>query len=181
MTEQTLEVLYEKIENAKVISFDMFDTLVYRLTNTPEDIFRMVGEHYQIAGFVKLRMREQDVISHKLFESKGYPHANMDEIYDHLATVYPEYDWMEIKAYEIQLEKDALKQNTEMYDVFRHALASGKKVVITSDMYLNGDTIEDILTGCGYVGYHRLFVSSDERKAKFNKELFACIKDEFSV
>lgn len=181
MTKQALEILKNKMETAKVISFDMFDTLVYRLTNTPEDIFKMVGEHFGIHGFVKIRMQEQDVISHKLFESHGYPHANMDEIYDHLASVYPEYDWMEIKAYEIQLEMDALQQNPEMHAVFMDALALGKKVVITSDMYLNGDTIENILKQCGYTGYHRLFVSSDERRAKFNKELFSCIKDNFGV
>lgn len=181
MTKQAMTTLKDKMNRAKVISFDMFDTLVYRLTNTPEDIFKMVGEHFGIHGFVKLRMQEQDVISHKLFEAYGYPHANMDEIYDHLASVYPDYDWIKIKAYELQLEKDALQQNPEMHAIFREALSLGKKVVITSDMYLNGDTIQEILENCGYTGYHRLFVSSDERKAKFNKELFACIKNTFGV
>lgn len=181
MTEQALTTLKNKINDAEVISFDMFDTLVYRLTNTPEDIFKLVGEHFGIHGFVKIRMQEQNVISQKLFESHGYPHANMDEIYEHLADIYPDYDWMAIKQYEINLELDALQQNPEMHAIFQEALSLGKKVVITSDMYLNGDTIEEILKKCGYTGYHKLFVSSDERKAKFNKELFSCIKETFDV
>ena len=39
MNEYERAILRHKIEKAKIISFDIFDTLLFRKTNTPEKVF----------------------------------------------------------------------------------------------------------------------------------------------
>lgn len=165
--------LMEKINQATVVSFDVFDTLVFRKVNSPETIFDLVGKHFGIHGFRKLRMNEQDTASRRVYEKFQYPHADMNEIY----AVLKEHaeipvNWDEVKAYEIQMEKDALVANKEMLEIFHYAKAVGKRVVATSDMYLLADTLKEILEDCGFVGFDAVYCSADEHKAKFNRELF---------
>lgn len=167
------EELKRLIIEATVVSFDMFDTLVFRRVNAPETIFDLVGKHFGIHGFCKIRMAEQNEASRRVYEKYQYPHANIDEIYDVLAehTEIP-VNWNEVKEYEIQMEKDALVANREMLEVFKFAKEQGKRVVITSDMYLFAETLQDILEKQGFKGIDHVYCSADERKAKFNKELF---------
>ena len=60
MNEQTKELLKKKIQEADLISFDIFDTLLFRKTNTPETVFDLMGKHLGVHGFRKLRMDEQN-------------------------------------------------------------------------------------------------------------------------
>lgn len=176
------EKLLHKIDRASVLSLDVFDTLIFRKTNTPETVFDLVGKHFGIHGFRKLRMDEQNEASRRTYAKNGYPHADMDEIYEVLSehTEIP-VDWAEVKAYEIALEKDALTANPEMLEIFRYAKEKGKRVVATSDMYLFAATLREILEANGYVGFDRIYCSADEHKAKFNKELFAHVVEQEQV
>ncbi len=182
MNVRELNDIKRKINRADVVSFDVFDTLIFRMTNTPETVFDLVGNKFQIPNFRKLRMDEQNRASIQLAEKYGYPHANMDEIYEALSehTEIP-VDWDEVKAFEIQLEKDTLVQNAEMYEVFQYAKSVGKRVVATSDMYLFAATLRDILNNCGYSEIDKVYCSADERKAKFNTELFLTLAEQENV
>lgn len=182
MQQQKLEMLREKINCAQVVSFDIFDTLLFRMVNTPEDIFDLVGEHFGIPGFRKIRKEQQDIASQYYFQKNQYPHADMDEIYEFLAkNCGVEYDWDAIKAYEIELEKESLVANTEMKKIYEYALSQGKKVVVTSDMYLRASDIRNFLEKNGYTQFDEVLVSSDERKAKFNGQLFQVILEKEHV
>lgn len=161
------------IDEAEVVSFDVFDTLLYRKVNEPEIIFELVGQNFGIHGFRKLRIDAQNEASRRVYESHQFPHADMNEIYEVLAehTEIP-VNWMEVKQFEIQLEEDALVANKEMLEIFRIVKEKGKRVVATSDMYLLADTLKSILEKNGYAGFDYVYCSADERKAKFNKLLF---------
>lgn len=173
MNEQSKAVLKSKIDNAKVVSFDIFDTLLFRKTNTPETVFDLVGRHFGIHGFRKLRMDEQNEASRRAYAAYGYPHADMDQIYDVLAehTEIP-VDWNQVKEFEIQMERDALVANTELLEFFHYAKNAGKRVIIVSDMYLPARILGQILQERGFTGYDYLYCSADEHKAKFNRDLF---------
>ena len=176
MNEQSKAVLKSRIDNAKVVSFDIFDTLLFRKVNTPETVFDLVGRHFGIHGFRKLRMNEQNEASRRAHAAYGWPHADMDQIYEVLAehTEIP-VDWKEVKEFEIQTERDALVANTEMLEFFSYAKEAGKRVIIVSDMYLTADILDRILRERGFEGYDCLYCSADEHKAKFNKELFELV------
>ncbi len=178
MNSKERKELFEKADKAKVISFDLFDTLLFRRTAEPEDVFDIVGAHFGIPGFRKIRIDAQNEASRKVTEKYGYPHPDMDEIYEEMGTkeLVPgerDLDASKIKAYEISVEEDALYANDEMLDIFNELKKQGKRIIITTDMYLKAQTIEGFLKKNGYEGYGALYCSADERKAKFNKELFA--------
>lgn len=173
MKEQEKILLKNKIQQAKLITFDIFDTLLFRKTNNPEIVFDIVGKHFGIHGFRKLRMDTQQNKSVELLEKYNYPHANMEEIYRALAeNTDIAINWEEVKEYEIQVEKDALVANKELLEIFLYAKRLGKRVVAVSDMYLMADTLKDILAVHGFGEIDYVYCSADERKAKFSKELF---------
>ncbi len=174
--------LKELIEKAAVVSFDVFDTLLFRKVNEPETIFELVGKHFGIHGFRKLRIDEQNEAGRRAFEANGYPHANIDEIYDVLAEhTEIAVDWDKVKEYEIQMEKDALTANREMLDIFPFAKSKGKRVIATSDMYLFAETLSEILDANGFKGFDYVYCSADEHKAKFNKDLFELVAQRENV
>lgn len=182
MNSTEIKQLKKMIDSAKVISFDMFDTLVFRRTNTPETVFDIVGKHFGIHGFRKLRMDEQNRASRMVNAKYGYPHADMNEIYEALAENKDiPVDWEEVKNYEIELEKDALVANKEMLEIFKYAKSRHKRTVVTSDMYLLADTLREILEKNGYKGFDYIYCSADEHKAKFNRELFSCVAEKEKV
>jgi len=176
MTNKDIELLKKKIEKAEVVSFDIFDTLLLRKTNNPETIFDLIGKHFSFFKFRKYRMDSQTKASIKAWEEHKYPHANIDEIYDHIKRS-GEYqlDWDAVKQYEIDIEKDAVVANEEMLDIFHYAKKLGKRVVATSDMYLMASTLEEMLEKCGFIGFDKVYCSADERKAKFNRDLFEAV------
>lgn len=182
MNSREIAKLKKMIDKAGVISFDVFDTLIFRRVNTPETIFDLIGKHFGIHRFRKLRMDEQNRASRIVYQNHGYPHADMNEIYDALSK-HDEYnvDWNEVKKYEIQIEKDAITANPEMLEIFKYAKSSCKKVIAVSDMYLFAVTIREILEENGYIGFDHIYCSADEHKAKFNKELFRLVKEKENV
>ena len=175
-------MLKQKIDQATLVSFDIFDTLLFRKTNTPETVFDLIGKHFRIHGFRKLRMDEQNEASRRVYAAYKYPHANMDDIYEVLSehTEIP-VDWNEVKAYEIQLERDALVANKEMLEFFHYAKAQGKRVVATSDMYLTADILSAFLTDNGFDGFDYVYCSADEHKAKFNRDLYEVVAEKEHV
>ena len=78
------DTLKQKIQQSKVISFDMFDTLVIRIIDCPEILFDMMGKIFNIDNFRTVRTSMQAELGLKLQQESGYPHANIDEIYDYI-------------------------------------------------------------------------------------------------
>ena len=164
--------LKKKIDQAEIISFDVFDTLLFRMVNSPETIFDLLGKKYSIPGFRKLRKDAQNEASRRAYEAYQYPHAMMDQIYDVLSEKTEISDrWPEIKNAEIEMEKDSLRANHEMMEVYRYAQKAGKRIIAVTDMYLTADIISDVLAREGYQ-MDAVYCSADEHKAKFNQQLF---------
>lgn len=175
-------LLYIKIQKAELISVDVFDTLLFRKTNSPEIIFDIVGEHFSIPEYRQIRMSAQNSVSGKLYAEHGYPHANMDEIYEELnENSGIKKNWNDIKEYEIRLEKDSIVGNGEMLEVLEYAKGLGKRIVATTDMYLFASDIEDMLLSNGFTCISHVYCSADERAAKFNKELFEVLSQKEEV
>ena len=169
------DVIYLKklIENANVISFDIFDTLLLRKVNTPESIFEIVGNNFSIANFQRMRVEAQQKVSKLLHDLFSFQHANMDEIYDELKKYkLDNIDWDVVKNFEYQVEKDALVQNVEMFSIYEYAKNLKKRIIITSDMYLPACFLKEVLNSAGYYGFNEMYISSNERKAKFDSTLF---------
>ena len=171
-----LDELKEAIGRAEVISFDIFDTLILRKVNTPEDIFYAMESYLKLPSFAEQRMSLQTKASLEAADKLHKPHADLDDIYAVMAREsYLEADWEAVKQLEIGIEYDAAMPNPEIMPVYKYALESGKRVIATSDMYLTGDLIRRMLDKCGYTGLEAVYVSADLNATKYNADLYDCV------
>ncbi len=170
---QQFQEMKNLIDEVEVVSFDVFDTLVKRLVNTPETVFQIVGEQFGIEDFKTSRASLQMQASMKAERELKIPHADLNQIYEHIkANSSKDADWDKVRDTEVQLEIDCLVRNDEMYDIYQYALSQGKRVVITSDMYLLKSHMEAILEKNGYIGYTNLYVSSETHTTKYREDIF---------
>ena len=159
--------LRSKIENEitkkKLISFDIFDTLLLRKTLYPQDVFCLI-EHkallagYKAEGFAFSRMRV----------TEEYPYYNINQIYVWLGE---RFKWSDaevriMQELELETEREVLVPRTEVIDLFNYAKKKGKRLVLTSDMYLPESMLRALLEENGIYGYEKILVSCDIKKSK---------------
>jgi len=164
--------LKKLIDNCEIVSFDIFDTLITRLVDRPEVVFEIMEKEFAIPNFSNIRQEMQAKVGLELMQTKKYPHANMDEIYDYIKNQTDINNTDELKQFEIDLENKLLVQNPQIYEVFEYALKKKKRIIATSDMYLDLKTVKKYLDNNGYQKIDKIYLSSETRKAKFNSELF---------
>ena len=157
-----LEALKYKINTHKIISFDIFDTLLLRPYVRPIDLFLHIERLSNKEGFFNARIKaENNARIHIKDKDKTLEDITLDDIYNEIDDNYKDF-----KQLEINLETQILQQNHEIFEVFEYAKEQGKKIIITSDMYLNKNILENILNLKGYDGYYKLYVSNEIKKAK---------------
>ena len=168
--------LLNTIDKFKYISFDMFDTLVFRNVKKPSDIFKLVEYIYNRnnnpkVDFYKLRIKAEKVRQNEL----NVESITLDEIYDYLSHFLGNDVSDELKKIEINIEKNMIIQNKEIFDAYNYALSKDKDIYIISDMYMPSRLLEVILSKCGYRGYKKIIVSCEYRKTKYTGSLFKSV------
>ncbi len=161
--------LIVKIEKYKVVSFDVFDTLVERDVELPKDIFRLTGKTVLGDGdeFVLKRIEAE----HKVRERSESGEVTLIQIYDELKSEYGDKTEMLMNE-EIAQEIRSCSAKTSMLEAYKTAIASCFKVFIVSDMYLPSSVIGSILSNCGITGYEKIYVSNEYDCNKISGELF---------
>ena len=176
-----LEYIKEQIAlgEQKYVFFDIFDTLISRPFYSPSDIFLFLNREYSRAtkrniDFSKFRTEGEQLAREYYGNKYGYADITLEEIYSYIEMHY-QMDYQEIQkmlAKERELEVSFAgirKAGKELFDL---ALESGKKVYLVTDMYLERETIEKILTKNKISGYKKLYISCEERKLKYDGSLF---------
>lgn len=157
--------LIKKFGKYDVISFDIFDTLVFRAVNRPRDVFRLLEAEWNIAGFAKKREEAE----RKARENKT--EITINDIYKILSKEL-NIDFEEAIKKEIEVEKKVCFANPYMKEIFDALQKKKKKIVFISDMYLPENILVQILNGCGYdVGCNSIFVSCSYGKEKASGKL----------
>ena len=182
--EEIKKYIFDK--NTKVVSFDVFDTLVVRPFYEPTDLFVLLdifaNRVFNITDkidFKQLRI-EAERLSRKWNESEE---VTLDEIYEALLklTNFDKAILQKIKQKEIELEIKYCKQRTFAKELFDLARYLGKKVIITSDMYLPEDVIKTILKSNGYDGYDKIYLSNVVGLTKATSSLFKYVIEDLNV
>ena len=173
------EQLSAQIRRCEIVSFDIFDTLLFRPFDAPADMFDFMSEEVtRITCNEHLLFRDVRRQSEKLaFEaarSRNEGETSIDEIYEHFQTLTgcSEEQASEVKALEMRYEYELLYARRSAKMAFNLALGLGKRVIIVSDMYLPREFLETILQKNGYCGYDRIFVSSELKQKKHSGRLF---------
>lgn len=161
----------------RVVSFDVFDTLVSRLVCSPIDVFALVEARTGMKGFEETR-----VLAERTARAKRKSEITLDDIYAELDNYFPQRGALALlKSCELQVEKDVCVANAVGKRLYEEAVASGARIVITSDMYLPAGFLEDILRECGYVGWELLFVSCERAATKASGALYDAVVQEIGV
>lgn len=142
-----------------VISFDVFDTLIFRPVKNPTDVFILVGEELGIIDFVEIRKNAEKRVREINKAKTGSHEVSLLEIYEEIEkkTGLCPQDGMKT---EIDIEYKMIYPNPYMKCVFDILKHQGKKIIAVSDMYLSHENISTFLHKCGYE-VDELFVSSE--------------------
>lgn len=168
-----------KIEkNIKVISFDVFDTLVMRILS-PDDLYECIekylvntkGEHFK--DFAENRVRAERQLKNK---SNSY---TLDEIYSE--TKYSDEEQHELVKIEREFETNNIVVKPEGKWLYHEALETRKQIVCTSDMYLDSKTIQMILHNCGYDEIAKIYVSCENGRTKRTGDLFSVVCKDLKI
>lgn len=161
-----------------VISFDVFDTLLFRNVLFPSDIFKLLAEtaqkKFQINGFNYVRMNaETDERLHTRCDD-----VSLDEIYSNISNSIPANILDELKNEEIKIEFDNVCVNPLAIQLYNKAIELKKRVVFITDSCLGSHAISKMLKNLGISVYEKLYVSADSGKAKSNGNLWRFAIDE---
>lgn len=165
------------ITKYKIVSFDIFDTLVLRYVSYPYYIFSLIENSLDNAkGFAKRRIEaEKNIRKNNLNE------VTLFEIYSELKLYYTEDFLMRAIELEMEYEVALTDVRCDVKDFYDYCVTQGKEVIIVSDMYLPRECIEKILFKCGVFGYKKLYLSSEVKFQKSTGKLYDCIVDDIEV
>lgn len=170
----SIDDLLVKFSKYDVVSFDIFDTLILRNVNRPTDLFRLVGNELGFENFEDYRIKAEEE-ARKISRKKNYE-IDIYDIYDVLRK-YIKIDVNMAIEKEFSIEKDFCIANPYLREVYEKLLASGKKIIIISDMYWPKDYLIKLLNHCGYKNFENIFVSCEYQENKGNGRLQAIAKE----
>ncbi len=168
--------LVEKIEAAKVVSFDLFDTLVTRKVLNYTDVFELLDAGLAETGpvipdFAKLRLSAEKECSKD--------HApRLTEIYEDVIK-RAEVSFIiadELAEMEWEIDRSLVIPRKAVCEIYKDCIRKGKRVFITTDSYYSQDRIGRLLSDLGLDGYEQLIVSCDKGTSK-TQELFEYVKE----
>ena len=170
----------DKLKNYDYISFDIFDTLIFRPFSKPTDVFYLLGEKLSFMDFKRLRMEAEWKARQLCFEKNKHYEITLDDIWDVLSKETGIDKETGMQA-EIDLEVNMCYGNPFMKQVFDALVEMGKHVMIISDMYIPNDSMKKILDKNDIKGYKKLYVSCDYGKNKAGGDLYEYVKDELKL
>lgn len=174
------EQLADRLAGYDCISFDIFDTLIFRRTAKPTDVFYFVGEKLRCPNFRKERIEAEKAARAYKHDNSGSYEVNIYDIADRLSNVTG-IERQTLIDTELNAEKALCLANPYMKRVWDDLLQRGIKPVILSDMYLPSPIMEQLLSSCGYSGWRELLVSCDTGKAKFDGSAYKQLKEKYPV
>jgi FMN phosphatase YigB (HAD superfamily) len=171
-------------DRLKVVSFDVFDTVIARRCGAPETIFRIVGERlrerrilaFNAADFEHARIGAE----RRLRRSRGAREITLKEIYVEMNCLwlFPDAMVEEMIASELEAERENLFAIPGAQTMVQTARGAGRRIVFVSDMYLPETFLRSVLTELELLAKgDGLYVSSSWGKSKAHGELYGIVLD----
>ncbi len=170
-----------------LISFDCFDTVLWRKVDKPTDIFFMLEQSdlfkkYNLTAYD--RVRGEGFCRKKSGVKNFVEEVSLLEIYK---TILPNADETEIQLFiknEIELEKNNSFVPENIFNLLQVCFKTNKNIIIVSDTYFNSDQIKELLSahlGKDVVSkFKHIFTSADCKTGKYEK-LFKTVLKEMKV
>ncbi|MBQ6026171.1 MAG: HAD-IA family hydrolase [Lachnospiraceae bacterium] len=161
----------EKLCRSDIVSFDLFDTLVFRPFSVPSDIFLCVGERLNYPDFKTIRTEAEKTVR----EVKGAG-LSINDIYEFIE----DQTGIDAKlgcAAEMEVESELSMPNPVMKQIWDAVKARGKRIIVSTDMYLPKSFICSLLEKNGFTGAEQVFVSCECGMGKHEGTLYEYIKN----
>ncbi len=182
-------ICFPHLDHYQVISFDIFDTAVFRMVFEPRDVFLLMEEELVkkygsvFLGFSELRFKAELETVSKVWRVDRSLEVKLDEIYNTLFLFDPRLKPFnpDIKTTELYFEESVIIPSYPVLDYFNQARQLQKTILFISDTYLPEIHIAKILKQAGYQGYDRLFISCEVGTNKASGKLFDRVLHELNL
>lgn len=169
--------LIQELSAYNIVSFDIFDTLLLRSCKTPSDVFGIVEKKYGLNDFKRKRIQAEEEA--RLYGNNNNHEISLYDIYEQLASGS---EGVSIPfQYEIDAEYDICYANPVFLELYHKLLKKTCIMVATSDMYIPGTILQDLLHKKGFNQISHVFVSCDYGFGKRHGELQKAIQNELGT
>lgn len=177
---QSVQEAVDALARYEVVSFDIFDTLLLRPFDEPTALFFLLGERLRFMDFRRLRVEAEQEARQEKHRQAGSFEVSLEDIWKRLEekTGLSARQGMEL---EMELERRYCYGNPFMLQVFGRLSEMGKRIVITSDMYLSRTFLEKLLAEKGFAGAERVYVSNEYSRSKADGGLYDLIRKELNL
>lgn len=179
-----LSKLVDRWSRYKVVSFDIFDTLISRLVSDPHDVFTLVEREFNhrypdapLAGFKEERVSAE----RRVREARDFKEVTFDIIYAELIQTYGIRVADQLAELELDLEHHLSIPNRIGGDLFNTVKQAGMSIVLASDMYLPTGFISKLLRKNDISGYDELFISAEHDRMKSDGTLYDMIHEKMGI
>ena len=162
----TRQDLLSAIENAKVVSFDLFDTLAIRNISSFEGVLKLVDARFRekginIPNFVNKRLKIEKELS---FDNA----PKLREIYSEVMKDVGEFGFSadELAGIEFEVDKSLIEERRDVVDLLNELVKKNKLIYITSDSYYTKEQISQILERIGVASVTDVLISCEYGTSK---------------
>lgn len=127
------------LKSVEVLTLDCFDTLLWRQTEKPTDVFYALQHRptFKKLGFTAdLRIKVEEIARRRQFVKKGSHEVGLREIYLAFSSTLSEAELQSLMDEELTEEMNQCFVYQPTLTLIKRALTLGKKVSIVSDTYL---------------------------------------------
>lgn len=170
------------ITKYEYVSFDLYDTLIFRTVEVPQDVFRIIPILFNERNEEKINEREfyiNRIYAERVARSnREKEDVNLDEIYRYLE--YPSSIKKILKNIEIEFEINNCVINEKILPIIKSCIELKKKIIVTTDMYLPRICIEKILEKVK-IPYVKVYISSEVGLTKLSGHLYDYILNDLKI
>ena len=163
---------FEELDYKKIVSFDIFDTLLIRPFVNPTDLFKYLEIEKKANGFFDARVNAEKVARKNI----SYEEITLDDIYKYIIPKFKDF-----KDFEIEYEMNLCLANPKVQAIYDYAVKNGKKIIAISDMYLPKKVLEDLLEKNGFSEIGKVYVSSEIKYTKGHGKLFKYVLNDLEI
>lgn len=150
-----------------VISFDIFDTSIFRPFTRPTDLFYILAEKHNYMKFRIIRINAEK----KAREISRLMRHSLEVTLEDIYRIIEQETGLDAEKgcrIEFETELELCFANPYMLEVYRVLKSQGKRIIFTSNMYLNRNYMLRLLQKCGYedIQAEDIFVSCDYSVSK---------------
>ena len=158
-----------------VLSLDCFDTILWRKTTTPVDVFFAIQNRplFKSLGFTaRLRAQAEATAREKMLLNKGKSEVTLQNIYSACYPALTPEQLSQLEDEELDCELDACYAFPPVVELIKHAYAKNIKVIIVSDTYLTQSQLQHLLNNALPTDVvkmiHHIYCSSEVGVSKSN-------------